>query len=275
VRTDAEDKYAYKWVPTNASSNVWIYELMASWEGDDLALGADSSVITLTFMPVATSISIATSSSSTILGYAINASGRLVDEYGDPLRNEEVFLSCGNLEGVSTVSRMTDESGCFLVTWIPIRPGSFMVKAEWMGNTTFDSSNINATVCSIAYGQHIFSVESNSSTSQLSFNETDQSLRFTASGPDGTNGYARVTVAKEFITDPLMVRVSIDDANEDFSVLSTDDSWILAFDYSHSAHFVVVDLDIMAVPEFQQFMVLPLFLTGSLLATLLSRRRRD
>ena len=39
-----------------------------------------------------------------------------------------------------------------------------------------------------------------------------------------------------------------------------DDSWVLALEYTHSAHQVMVCLDVTLAPEFPEFMILPLFM---------------
>jgi hypothetical protein len=44
---------------------------------------------------------------------------------------------------------------------------------------------------------------------------------------------------------------------EKLSMSSSDDSWLLGFDYTHSAHQVTAYLDISIVPEFQGIIMLP------------------
>jgi hypothetical protein len=116
----------------------------------------------------------------------------------------------------------------------------------------------------------VFTVESNSSVSQQGFDEADRSLSFSVSGPNGTRGYARVTVAKSLVTGPLNLRVFVDGVEKGFSTFPANDSWLLLFDYPHSVHRVVVDLYITVVPEFPELMVLPLLMVATLLGALFS-----
>jgi hypothetical protein len=207
----------------------------------------------------------------------VDATGRLVDQYGNALRDESVVL-CYTFSGISywmpIVSGLTDSTGNYSITWIPSATGYYVLKAEWAGNATHGPAKAIATLSSTLHANQVFSVESNSSTSQLAFNETDRCLRFMATGPDGTRGYARVTVAKDLIVDPLKVKVYADGVETSFGILSSDDSWLLVFEYSHSTHQMVVDLDITVVPEFRDLMILPLFMIATLVVTALSAKRR-
>jgi hypothetical protein len=74
---------------------------------------------------------------------------------------------------------------------------------------------------SISYNdQHVFSVESNSSLSLLSYNGTTKSLSFSATGQAGTRGYARIMVAKSLINDSSRVGVYVEDAEKGFRMMS-------------------------------------------------------
>jgi hypothetical protein len=76
------------------------------------------------------------------------------------------------------------------------------------------------------------------------------------------------------LNDPQNVRVYVDGAEKSFRMSPTDDSWQIVFDYSHSMHQVILDLDTTVVPEFPGFMILPLFMMATLLVTILSTRCR-
>jgi hypothetical protein len=270
VKTDKNSEYSYSWVPSMAAA----YELQASWAGDDETLPAESPVTRVNCLPVQTHISLLTSSSSTMAGLEVNATGRLVDIYGGVLKNETIVLyySLGRLSSwLPIASDRSDDSGNYSITWIPTGTGCFLLKAEWAGNETHSCAKSNVTVSSTSYrNQYVFTVESNSSISGQAFDEADQSLRFSVSGPNGTRGYARVTVAKILVAGPLNVGVFVDGVEKDFRTVSANDSYLLFFDYSHSVHRVVVDLDITVVPEFPESMVLPLLMVATLLGVLFS-----
>jgi hypothetical protein len=273
VKTNANSRYVFSWIPAAVGS----YELKASWAGDAETLPADSPVSRLDCVNVSTKVSISTSSSSTMVGLRVSIAGRLVDQYGDALRNEVVVLhyTFSGISGwVPITSASTNSDGNYSMTWIPTATGYYSLRAEWAGNATHGSATANATLSSISYAdQYVFTVESNSSTSQLAFNETDRSLRFSATGPDGTRGFARVNVAKNMVNDPSRMKVYVDGAERSFMTSSVDDSWLLAFDYTHSTHQVMVDLDITIVPEFPGLIVIPLVMMATLLVTILSKKR--
>ena len=97
---------------------------------------------------------------------------------------------------------------------------------------------------------------------------------FTINGSQGTRGYSRVTVAKELVSDPANIKVSIDGVETGFEISGMTDSWIISLGYTHSMHRIVLDLDTTIIPEFPFFMTSMLFLLTTLvLATLLGRQQ--
>jgi uncharacterized protein YxeA len=91
-------------------------------------------------------------------------------------------------------------------------------------------------------GQIFFTVESNSTVSELFFNSTSSELSFTVNGTSGTTGYVKVTIAKSLVTDVENIKVHLD--GNQLSVATTEDvdSWLLSFTYMHSTHQVVISL---------------------------------
>lgn len=216
---------------------------------DDDGLNSSDSHTVLVMMP--TFVSISTSSSSTFVGLRVGIAGTLHDMYENGLKNETVVLYY-TFSGISTwtpiTSDTTDNLGNYHTVWIPPATGYFVIKAEWAGNTTHFATNNTVTLNSLIYNnQHVFSVESNSSISGLAFNTTDWTLSFTVTGPNGTRGYVKVTIAKSLVADIPSIRVYLGGNQTEYSITSTDDSWLLTFDYIHSTHQVVVDL--VGAPE--------------------------
>jgi hypothetical protein len=225
------------------------------------------------------SISISTSSPSTYVGFSVTISGTLHDLYGNSWAGETVVLYY-NVGGAGTwtplTSDTTDGLGCYSAMWIPPATGYFEIKAEWTGNMTHSMASNTTTLSSIPYqNQFVSSVESNSTISELAFNTTDWTLRFTATGPNGTTGYVKVTVAKSLVTNIANIKVYLDGNQTEFSAISTEDSWLLSFNYIHSTHQVVMDLDINIIPEFPSFLILPLFAIATLLAVIVYRRKHS
>jgi parallel beta-helix repeat protein len=240
---------------------------------DNEGLNSSFSSTILVIMP--TIVSIHTSSSSSVVGFNVNINGSLTDFYGEPLENETVVISYtfqGATSWFPISSSVTDTSGNYYVQWVPTATGYFTIKVEWAGNATYSETSSTATLSSLAYkNQYVFSVESNSTISALAFNSTDQTLSFTASGPSGTRGYTRVTIAKSLVANATNIRVYLDGSQTQYSIASTDDSWLLTFNYTHSTHKVVVNLNINAIPEFPSLLVLLLFLITILIVIAICR----
>jgi hypothetical protein len=223
-----------------------------------------------------TGISISTSSSSTAVGFQVEISGSLRDVYGNGLEDETVLLSY-SFKGTSTwtpfTSDQTDSYGRYSAIWIPPATGYFTVKAEWEGNATHSGSNNSTTINSITFdGEYVFSVESNSTISELFFNSTDRTLSFNAQGDSGTQGYAKIIVAKTLVTDLENMRVYLDGNQVEYSLLSIDDSWCLIINYEHSTHRIVLDLNVDIIPEFPPSLILAIFVTVALFALIIEKK---
>jgi len=252
-------------IHTYASPKVFNVTLTVS---DIEGLNSSRSQMIPTRMP--TLVSISTSSSSTFIGFTVDINGTLCDLYGNGLENEPVVLYY-TFSGVTTwfpiTSGITNNLGHYYAQWIPYATGYFTIKAEWVGNTTYIGASNNVTLSVIPYeNQYVFSVESNSTISALAFNTTSWELSFTASGPSGTKGYVKVTVAKSLVENITNIRAYLDGNQTEFSITSIDDSWLLTFNYIHSTHQIVVDLDINIIPEFPLAIILPLFAILTILA---------
>jgi N-acetylneuraminic acid mutarotase len=91
--------------------------------------------------------------------------------------------------------------------------------------------------------KYIFTVASNSTISALAFNSTRLELSFTATGPSGTTGFTKVTIAKTLVTDIANLKVYVDGQRLQYSIASTVDSWIVSFSYTHSAHYIMLTLN--------------------------------
>ena len=225
---------------------------------------------------IPTEVSISTSSSSTVVGFQVEITGSLVDEYGSGLENEIVVL-WHTFEGTITwtpfASAPTDSNGRYYAVWIPLSTGYFTIKAEWAGNATHYGSNSSTTINSIAFdGEYVFSVESNSTISELFFNSTNRPLSFNAQGDSGTQGYAKIIVAKTLVTDLENMRVYLNGSQVEYSLLSIDDSWCLIINYEHSTHRIVLDLNVDIIPEFPPSLILAIFVTVALFALIIEKK---
>ncbi len=97
--------------------------------------------------------------------------------------------------------------------------------------------------------QSFFFVESNSTVTELFFNSTNSELSFTVNGSQGTAGYVKVTIAKSLVASIQNVRVYLDGEQLAVVITSSDDYWLLSFNYVHSTHHVTVNLNTNTVAE--------------------------
>nr|MDO8134089.1 hypothetical protein [Candidatus Njordarchaeum guaymaensis] len=166
--------------------------------------------------------------------------GTLCDFYGNYMKDEMIVLSYtfpGATGWNQITSANTGALGNYYVEWISPATGSFTIKAEWTGNATYFGVVKNVSLSSTPYqNSYVFSVESNSTITALAFDTANWELSFTATGPSGTSGYTKVTVAKSLVVDAANIKVYLDGNQIQYSLVSVDDSWQLVFSYMHSAH---------------------------------------
>ena len=170
----------------------------------------DTSTQLLDVRWVPASLSFSTSASSMFAGFKVDLAGTLRDVHGNGLIGKTIALSY-TVSGITTwtpiTSCTTDNAGNYLATWIPTPTGTFSLKAEWSGDSTHAGLSSTTTLNCLSNDQYVFSVESNSAISNLAFNNANRVLSFTATGSDGTNGYARATVTKNFTANPANITV--------------------------------------------------------------------
>ena len=191
-------------------------------------------------------ISISTELSSALAGSAVNVMGTLSDSNRTPLQSELVVLSytfAGIDSWIPISSSLTNEAGEYNIQWINSASGTFTLKTEWDGNATFTGISNATTLSFVPYqSQQVLFVESNSTVSALAFNSTSSELSFTVIGPSGTSGYVKATIAKSVIANGEDTKVYLDGNQLNYSVISTDDSWLITFSYSHSTHQISMHL---------------------------------
>jgi len=219
------------------------------------------------------SILVNTGAPSSQAGFEVNLGGTLLSEYGNNLQNETVNLYMIHGENKTLIATVTtDNAGCYNSSWIPDELGYYTVIAEWNGTASYFGASSNVTLAFLpTIDQHVFTVESNSTVSEFNYNATNRNLSFTVNGSDGTGGYAKVTVAKNLAADIANLKVYLNSNEIEYSAAQTDDSWIITFDYLHSSHEVVIDLDITVIPEFSFSCTLLLFMMAVSLAILLQK----
>lgn len=261
----------YEYVP----SQIGQHYFKASWSGDEIIDPSQSSIVKVNVVEnrEPTFISINTSALSSQAGLKVNLSGTLFSESGNSFANEIVNLYMvhnGTKTPITIVA--TDNAGCYNCSWIPDELGYYTIIAEWNGNPSYFGASSNVTLAFLPTSdQHVLTVESDSTISGFNYNATNSNLSFTVNGSDGTGGYAKVTIAKNLVADIANLKVYLDSNQLEYSTAQTDDSWIITFDYLHSSHEIVMDLDITIIPEFSFSYILLLFMIAISLAILLQK----
>jgi len=92
-----------------------------------------------------------------------------------------------------------------------------------------------------------FSIVSNSTISEFTFDSVAKILSFTVGGPSGSIGCTNITIQKNLIANISELVIYIDGNQANYTAASTDDAWFLTFSYHHSMHTILVILDSLPV----------------------------
>jgi hypothetical protein len=185
-------------------------------------------------------------SSTTNSNFKVTISGALSSN-NTGIQDASILLSTSVDIGKSwnqLTSVSTAESGAFAVAWTPLVTGSFLIKAEWAGNSEYSAvqTTVNLIVTPFEEQHTFFSVASNSTVSAFAFNSTSRELSFTVTGASGTTGYIDMYVPKSLVSDVSSLKVYLDGSQLTYTSESQGDSWRIVFGYHHSTHQVAVTL---------------------------------
>jgi hypothetical protein len=86
-----------------------------------------------------------------------------------------------------------------------------------------------------------FNIQTNSSLTAFSFDSNVPQISFYVSGPEGTTGYVRLTIAKTLMPTADQIQVYLDGNRINREVTSNGDSWQVTFTYHHSSHQVTIN----------------------------------
>ncbi len=121
----------------------------------------------------------------------------------------------------------------------------------------------------------IFSIKSNSTISDIGFNEKTSDINFTASGPSTTTGYVNATILENLMPEAENIKVYLDGNQINYSLTSNENSWGLSFAYNHSVHRIaIVFASQLPIPEFSSWFALPLTMIVTLAVTVYFKRRK-
>ena len=147
----------------------------------------------------------------------------------------------------------TASDGSFTAEWFPSVTGNYTVVATLASDTNWLNTTVmvNFVVMPLTSenGQTVFSIASNSTVTDLTFNSTSQELSFTVSGPSGTTGYVDAFIAKSLVGDISGLKVYLDGNPLNYTATLQGDSWLIHFTYHHSTHKVVMNLGAATNPK--------------------------
>ncbi|MDR2203277.1 MAG: hypothetical protein LBE76_03050 [Nitrososphaerota archaeon] len=182
-------------------------------------------------------------------GFRVDISGTCTSN-NEALANKTVQLYVSK-DGSRTWEPLTlvntDNAGKFSAVWVSQTSGIFLIKAECAADVTYNSSVATVTVAiepakEGSKENTVFTMTSNSTISQLSFNSETSELGFTASGTTGTTGYVSVNIPQTLIKDISNLKVYLDGNEITFSSSQESDAWIITITYTHSTHTIIMNL---------------------------------
>jgi len=220
-----------------------------------------------------THISISVDISSTVVGSTVNVNGRLTDVNGSALQDKLVTLSysiTGN-DWVPIGSGTTNAAGEYNIQWVNTASGTFTLKVKWIGNDDYLRASANTTLSFLPHqSQNIFFVESNSTVSALTFNNTNAELSFTVSGSSGTSGYVKATISKDLLYTEGDWIVLVDEQPVIPTVNENANNTYLYFTYGHSTKTVEI-IGTYAIPEFPSWTPILIMLVSVMFVVVIYR----
>ena len=137
----------------------------------------------------------------------------------------------------------TNIAGSFGATWIPNATGNYILFAQWEGNTTLHLINatINLSLTPDSEG-NVFSVVSNSTVSNFTYNSETQELSFLTNGTSNTIGYSYTSIPKNLVSDIQTIQVNLDGKPIAFGSQSKDAVWVISCVYEQSEHTFTIQL---------------------------------
>ena len=191
------------------------------------------------------SIDLSCGSTITGSGFRVEINGNLALN-GAPLADKPILLSYsvtgGNSwESLTLVKTLSD--GRFSALWQPDVTGNYLVKATFERSAAMNEASkaINLALTPDP-NNNVFTLSSNSTITQFTFNPSTKELSFTAEGPSHTTGYVNIDIPKTLISDISTLKAYIDGREVVFTSQSQSDSWQISFSYSHSSHHITMTI---------------------------------
>ena len=129
-------------------------------------------------------------------------------------------------------------------------------------NVTYDQTN------------YVVETRSNSTVSDVSFNQALGRIRFNVDGTTGTEGYCEVTIPSELMSETFTVYK--DDVllaeNLDYSQVFNGTHYTFSFTYDHSTHTIEI-FATTVIPELSSIMLVSTLIAATLIVAILNRRK--
>ncbi len=184
-------------------------------------------------------------SSMTQSSFKVKINGDLTFN-GVPITNVPLLLSYSVTNGNSwqdLTSVHTGSDGSYSALWMLPVTGDYMLRTVYRGNGNYlGTSNIVNFSIEPFNEYSVFSVTSNSTLSELSFNSANKELNFKVSGDPETTGYVSVYIPETVLSDISGLKVYLDSNQIQYTVQPQSEGWLLYIIYHHSTHTFTVDL---------------------------------
>jgi len=148
----------------------------------------------------------------------------------------------------------TKADGRYQAQWLLSVTGDYKLKAVYKGNENYLGANniVAFSIDSCSEAQGAFSVTSNSTVSDLTFNSETKELSFNVEGQSGTTGYVEIFIPSSLVSNISGLTVNLDSTKTEYTAIPYDDGWIIYCVYHHSPHAFTVDLGQNANPTATQ-----------------------
>jgi eukaryotic-like serine/threonine-protein kinase len=216
-----------------------------------------------------TDLTLYLSSASSAVGLQINVIGQLsCNNKGVSYAPVLLSYSVTNGETWNEITQIsTSSSGEYSAIWMPTATGQYLVKAEWVGNTTFPKSSIQSYMVVLpVQEQNVISVSSNSKVSNLVFNSSINEIHFTLSDLTEPTGYSDVSVPKNLVGN-IQPEVFCDGKEIDHETKLIEDTWLIHFSYITDVDEVTISMNPSSIPfDISDFDFLPIVLVLTVVA---------
>jgi hypothetical protein len=117
-------------------------------------------------------------------------------------------------------------------------------------------------------GSYNVTTATNSTISDFIFDRANKEITFKITGTEGTAGFCRICIPTALMNAPYKVYVNGTEVSYNLLPCSNETYSYLYFNYTHSTEEVII------IPQFPSFLVLPFFMIMTLLAVIAYKRKK-